>query len=41
MSDGKKNAGTIVWVKPNKNEITTNDLPATVSRAESLKWKRK
>ncbi len=41
MSDKKSADGMIVWVKQNKNEIKTNDLPATVAHCESLKWKRK
>jgi hypothetical protein len=36
MSDPKM----IKWVKPNKVEVETNDLPATVAEAERLKWKR-
>ncbi len=29
------------WVKPNGNEIETNDKPATVKYCESLGWKKK
>lgn len=28
------------WVKPNGIEIETNDLKATVKKAESLGWKK-
>jgi hypothetical protein len=31
----------IEWIKPNKNTIKTNNLPATVAYAEKLGWKRK
>ncbi len=31
---------TIKWVKPNGNEIETNDLKDTVEYCESLNWKR-
>lgn len=31
---------SIKWIKPNGNEIETNDLPATVDYCESLGWKR-
>jgi hypothetical protein len=31
----------ITWVKPNGNEIKTNDEKATIVYAESLGWKRK
>jgi hypothetical protein len=30
----------IKWVKPNKTEVETNDLPATIEMAEKLGWKR-
>jgi len=30
-----------IWIKPNGNEIETNDLPATIEYAKSLKWKPK
>lgn len=28
------------WIKPNSNEIETNDLPDTIAHCESLGWKR-
>jgi len=31
----------IKWVKPNKTEIKTNTLPATIAYAQELGWKRK
>lgn len=30
----------IKWIKPNGNEITTNDLEATIEYCESLGFKR-
>lgn len=30
----------ITWIKPNGIEIETNELPATVAYADSLKWVR-
>jgi len=27
------------WIKPNGNEIETNDEPATIAAAKALKWK--
>ena len=30
----------IKWIKPNGNEIETNDAPATVAHCEALGWKR-
>lgn len=29
------------WIKPNGNEIETNDEKATIEYAEKLGWKRK
>ena len=30
----------IKWIKPNGNEIETNDLPKTIAHCESIGWKR-
>jgi len=30
----------IKWVKPNGNEVETNDLKASIEAAEALGWKR-
>ena len=30
----------ILWQKPNKNKIETNDKPETVKYCESLGWKK-
>jgi len=31
----------IDWIKPNGTTITTNELTATIAKAESMGWKRK
>jgi hypothetical protein len=31
----------MIWVKPNGNEIETNDKPDTLAYCEKLGWKRK
>lgn len=36
----EESEGTIDWIKPNKNPITTNDTPASIEYAKNAKWKR-